>query len=117
MMEGEAFVIRHKSSVSVPKGQNFVSPSIAVNGMVRLRKMSRMARLEISRSLVSSPGFGVRIKMLLWLDSRVSFRRLKVWSALRARRSVMLDRKADMVTSEYNIIKIQCHGFSVLWLR
>jgi hypothetical protein len=60
--DGEAFATLHNISVLLPTGQNLDNPSKAVNGIVKVTNRSKIARWEMSRSLVNSLGLLGRIR-------------------------------------------------------
>ena len=114
---GIALVILHKNSVLTHSGQNLDNPSRAVNGIVKHKNRSRIARCDIRISLVSSPGrgcFGIR---LFWKYMGLSFQRLFLWKKYRATKSKALLRNDDKVKVVYKMIKSQCQGSCMLWFE
>ena len=114
---GIALVILHTNSVLGPSGQNFDNPSRAENGIVKHKNRSRIARWDISISLVNSPGRGCFGMRLFWKYMGLSFQRLFLWKKYRAINRKALLRNDDTVSVVYKMIKIQYQGSCTLWFE
>ena len=106
MVVGKALVILHNNSLLNPNGQNFVNTSTAVKGIEIHKNKSRMARCDMSASLLISLERGCMAIRIFSNDKGSPLLCFLLWTNFSAINKIVLNINPDKVTSEYNPIKM-----------